>query len=105
MSNNESPAYIHRRITATLWRSTGPGKERQHVWTRQYGWMDTAVPRAMQLALNYGQPGDVVEFVAKELGFQVGTMRVLPKNRVELEYSPLVNNSPSLLKLVEAELR
>ncbi|MNT95800.1 hypothetical protein D3C72_2377520 [compost metagenome] len=58
------------------------------------------MPRALQLALCYGQAGDVVEFASVELGFQIGTLTLLPKQKVELIYSPLVQNSASLLKLL-----
>ena len=85
-----------RLIIATLLR----GKKQEKVWVRYYNWMDTAMPRAVQLALCYGNPGDVVEFASTELGFQIGVLRILPKNRVELEYSPMVKHSTSLLKLL-----
>jgi hypothetical protein len=86
----------NRRIIATLYR----GKKQQKIWVRYYNWMDTAMPRAVQLALCYGVPGDVVEFASVELGFQIGTLTLLPKQKVELTYSPLVQNSASLLKLL-----
>lgn len=87
---------MQRKIVATLYR----GKQQQIVWVRYYNWMDTAMPRAVQLALCYGSPGDTVEFASTELGFQIGTLKILPKNRVELEYSPLVQHSAALLKLL-----
>ena len=77
------------------------GKKKEKVWTRYYAWMDTAMPRAVALALNTGEVGDVVEFSSVELGFQIGTLHVCPKNKFELSYSSLVRNSPSLLKLVD----
>lgn len=86
----------HRRIVATLYR----GKQQQKIWVRYYNWMDTAMPRAVQLALCYGVPGDVVEFASVELGFQIGTLHILPKQQVELKYSPLVQHSATLLKLL-----
>jgi len=89
---------MQRRICATLYR----GKKQDKIWVRYYNWMDTAMPRAMQLALCYGQPGDVVEFHSTELGFQIGTMKVLPKNHVEMDYSSLVKSSHHLLKLLES---
>lgn len=88
-----------RRIVATLLR----GKKQEVVWVRYYNWMDTAMPRALQLALCYGSPGDVVEFASTELGFQIGILRIQPKQRVELEYSPLVKHNATLLKLLNQE--
>lgn len=87
---------MQRAISATLYR----GKKKEKVWTRYYNWMDTAMPRAVQLAIQTGNDGDVVEFASQELGFQIGVLHVLSKNRVELEYSPLVRSSPSLLRLM-----
>lgn len=86
-----------RAISATLYR----GKKKEKVWVRYYSWMDTAMPRAVQLALQTGQDGDVVEFASQELGFQIGVLHV-GKNRVQLEYSELVKHSPSLMRLLEA---
>lgn len=85
-----------RAISATLYR----GKKKEKVWTRYYNWMDTAMPRALQLTLQTGQEGDVVEFASTERGFQIGVLHVRPRNRVELEYSELVKSSPALMKLL-----
>lgn len=87
---------MHRKIVATMFR----GKQKEKVWVRYYNWMDTAVPRAIQLAMRTGETGDIIEFASVELGFQVGILRLLPKNRTELEISPLVKHSPALMKLV-----
>jgi hypothetical protein len=85
-----------RKIMASLYR----GKQKAHIWTRYYSYFDTAMPRAVQLALTYGEPGDIVEFSSTELGFQLGTLKVLPRSQYEVKMSPLVKASPSLLKLM-----
>lgn len=87
---------MSRPISATLYR----GRKKEKVWTRYYSWMDTAMPRAVQLTLQTGEEGDVVEFASTELGFQIGVLHVRPRNRLELEYSDLVKSSPSLMKLL-----
>lgn len=87
---------MNRKIMASLFR----GKKKEKVWTRYYNWMDTAMPRAVALALQTGEVGDVVEFSSVELGFQIGTLEVCPKNKMQLEYSPLAKASPSLMKLI-----
>ncbi len=87
---------MNRKIMASLFR----GKKKEKVWTRYYSWMDTAMPRAIQLALRTGEVGDVVEFSSVELGFQIGTLEVCPKNKMRLEYSPSAKASPSLMKLM-----
>lgn len=91
-----------RRVTAQLWRRAAPaqGAERQLVWTRCYSYMDTAMPRVVQLALQTGQTGDKVTFASTEHGFELGSMEILPGNRVELTYSTLVKHSPGLMKLM-----
>lgn len=93
---------MSRRIQATLWRATAPGAStpREQVWTRHYAWIDTAVPRAMALALREGQAGDVVVFHSTELGFEVASLNVLAGHRVELHYSALCRSSPSLMRLM-----
>lgn len=92
-----------RRVQATLWRLTGPGKDAERVamWHRQYAWLDTAMPRAIALALNEGQPGDVVEFHSLGRGVYLGTVRVLPRGRVEVDYSDLIDNNPALARLLK----
>lgn len=90
-----------RKIMASLFR----GKKKEKVWTRYYSWMDTAMPRAVQLALQTGEVGDVVEFSSIDLGFQIGVLHVCPKNKVELSYSPLVKSSPTLMKLVAGPIK
>lgn len=91
---------MRRRITATLLRSTGPKRDREVVWVRRFAWMDTAVPRTVQLALYASVPGDIVEFASVELGFQIGIMHIGPKNEIDIEYSPLVRSSQGLMKLM-----
>lgn len=91
------------QIQATLLRSTGPKQDRVPVWTRHYAWMDTAMPRVVQLVMRDSQPGDIVEFVGKEQGFQIGVLFVNKGNHVSMEWSPLVNASPSLMKLLGAQ--
>ncbi|MNY43806.1 hypothetical protein D3C86_1787890 [compost metagenome] len=60
------------------------------------------MPRLMQLAINYGNEGDFVEFYSHELGFQIGILRILKNNKFEMEMSSLVKSSPTLLKLINA---
>lgn len=92
------------RVTATFLRSTGPGREMQRLWTRRYAYFDTAMPRAVQLALSQGVEGDIVEFTSSELGFQMGVLRVKAGGKFDVEMSPLVKASPTLLKLMEKRL-
>lgn len=91
-----------RKVVATFFRSTGPSQQREAVWSRRYSWMDTAMPRAVQLLMTEGVPGDVVEFSSAEHGFQLGVLRVLPRGKFDLEMSPLVKASPALLRLMES---
>lgn len=88
------------RVIATMMR----GREKEVLWVRRYAYFDTAMPRAVQLALTYGVEGDIVEFSSTEYGFQLGILRVGRGNRYEMEMNPLVKASPTLLKLMESNL-
>lgn len=90
------------QIQATLLRSTGPKQPREPIWTRHYAWMDTAMPRIVQLVMRDSQPSDVVEFIGKEQGFQIGVLFVNKGNQLSMEWSPLVKTSPGLMKLLGA---
>lgn len=59
-----------RPILATLTR------KHQTVWVRRYARIDSAIPRAVQLAILEGQPGDVVEFARAVTSLQIGTVRL-----------------------------
>lgn len=85
-----------RRVVATMYR----GLSKEVILVRHFAYFDTAMPRLMQLAINYGNEGDFVEFSSNELGFQIGILRIKKNNRFEMEMSPLVKASPSLLKLL-----
>ena len=87
-----------RRVAATLYR----GKTKEVIMVRRFAYFDTAMPRMMQLAINYGNEGDFVEFFSDELGFQIGVLRINKSNQFEMEMSALVKSSPSLLKLMSA---
>lgn len=91
---------MSRQISATLFRATGIGTERKHVWIRHYSWIDTAFPRTVGVAISSGQVGDVVEFAFIESGLQLGTVKVVGAYRVETEWSPLVKRNPKLKALL-----
>lgn len=92
---------MNRRITATLMRSEGPGLERKPVWVRRYNWLDTALPRATALAINYGQPGDAVVLHFSETGFEIAVLTVSARCRIEIAYSALVNSLPKFQALLK----
>lgn len=89
----------HRRIRATLVRTDGGGNQRV-VWTRHYSWLDTAMPRALQVAMHDSAPGDVVEFVSTEYGLRLGTLHCRKGRQFEMEMTALAQNSPNLMKLL-----
>lgn len=59
-----------RNIIATLLRKN------KVIWVRHYGKLDTAVPRAVQLAMRVGEPRDVVELSHAHTGLQLGTVKL-----------------------------
>ncbi len=94
--SNEKEVCFRRRVVATMHRAFS----KEVILKRHYAYFDTAMPRLMQLAINYGNEGDFVEFYSQELGFQIGVLRIKKGNRFEMEMSALVKSSPSLLKLL-----
>lgn len=91
---------VRRRVIATMIR----GLSKEVVWVRRYSYFDTAMPRALQLAMSYATEGDIIEFASIEFGYQLGILRIKKSGKFEVEMSPLVKASPSLLKLMSAEI-
>ncbi|AGS81912.1 hypothetical protein O152_gp028 [Pseudomonas phage PaBG] len=85
-----------RRVVATMYR----GLSKDLILTRRFAYFDTALPRMVQLAMNYANEGDFVEFHADELGFQLGIMRIKKGGKWDIEMSTLAKSSPSLMKLM-----
>lgn len=88
-----------RQVTATLWRSTGPGQDRVELWKRHFSWMDTALPRIIQVLLREGQVSDLVVFHSTDIGFEIGVVELKPKNKIRIEYSDLVKSSSTLMRV------
>lgn len=82
MLNNKKPS--KRPILAILHRKVSYGT--MVIWTRHYARLDRAIPRAVQLAMLDGQPGDVIEFAHAEFGFQIATLKLsVGKNASNIE--------------------
>jgi nitroimidazol reductase NimA-like FMN-containing flavoprotein (pyridoxamine 5'-phosphate oxidase superfamily) len=96
MNKEDVEVSYRRRVVATMMK----GQSKEVIMKRYYAYFDTAVPRMVQLALNYANEGDFVTFHSAEVGFEIGTLRVLPKNQFEIEMHAVVKSSPTLLKLV-----
>ncbi len=99
MSEKEKKLPRNTRIVATMHRELS----KEVVWKRYYAFFDTAMPRAVQLAINYGSKGDFVEFYSREYGFQIGILRILGSGKFEMEMSPIVKSADNLLKLISAD--
>jgi hypothetical protein len=85
-----------RRVIATMTR----GKSKEVIMVRHYSYFDTAMPRMLQLAISYCNEGDFITFDSAEFGHQLGVLHIRKGGRFEMEMSPLVKSSPSLLKLM-----
>jgi hypothetical protein len=94
--SNEVNVTGRRRIVATMMR----GKSKEVIMARRYAYFDTAMPRMLQLAMTYCNEGDFIEITSDEFGFQLGVLHVRKGGRFEVDMSPLVKSSPSLLKLM-----
>ena len=57
------------------------------VWVRHYSAISRAIPRAVELALLAGVPGDVVEFSHAEHGFQIATVKLMVGGRIDIQIS------------------
>ena len=69
-----------RDIVTTLHRGNKPMR------SRHYARIDTAIPRATQLALLEGEPGDVVTIHHAVTGLEIGSMKItLKKGQVTLK--------------------
>jgi len=88
-----------RRVIATMTRGTS----KEVIMVRRYSYFDTAMPRMLQLAISYCNEGDFIEFAGIDLGFQLGILHVRKGGRFDMEMSPLVKSSPSLLKLMSED--
>lgn len=88
-----------RKIVATMTR----GRSKEPILVRHFMYFDTAMPRMIQLSISYCNEGDFVSFVSADLGFEIGILRIKSGNRFEMEMSPLVKSSPSLLKLLSSD--
>lgn len=90
---------IRRRVVATMTR----GKSKEVIMVRHFSYFDTAMPRMLQLAISYCNEGDFIEFASTEIGHQLGVLHIRKGGRFEMEMSPLVKASPSLLKLMSED--
>ena len=88
-----------RKIVATMMR----GRSKEPILVRYFMYFDTAMPRMTQLAISYANEGDFVSFVSADLGIELGILRIKSNNRFEMEMSPIVKSSPSLLKLMSSD--
>lgn len=56
------------------------------LWTRRFARLDTAIPRATQLLMLEGQPGNVVEFSHAVTGLQLGTIKLRVGGKMVTDY-------------------
>lgn len=73
---------MSRHIVATLHHKGKP------VWNRRYARIDTAFPRAVELLIIDGEPGDVIEFSHSEYGFQIGTVKIKAGGKITINITP-----------------
>jgi len=72
-----------RPILATIFHM---GKD---IHKRHYARVDTAFPRAVQILMQDGEPGDVVEFAHSEYGFQIGTVKIHVGGKINVKWTIL----------------
>lgn len=69
-------------IHAHLHRLTKSGLK--PVWVRYYARIETAVRRCTEYLILEGEVGDVIEFVLKINGYQVGTIRLKSTGKMDV---------------------
>ncbi len=57
------------------------------VRARRYSTINTAMRRAVDIAIQTGEPGDVVEFSRVDIGAQIGTVKLHTNNRLTCEWT------------------
>ena len=68
--------HFKRPYLAILHRTEPGRKSTTILWTRYFKRLDTGIPRAVQLAMLEGQPGDIVEFASANHGYQIATIKL-----------------------------
>lgn len=53
---------------------------------RRYTRLSTAIPRATQLLMEYGEPGSVAELAHAEHGFQIGTVKIHVGGKLSINF-------------------
>ena len=73
-------------IDAVLHRRHGRAHTKV-VWTRRYARIETAVRRCTEFLVLDGEVGDVIEFVLRINGWQVGTIRVKANGCMQVDWT------------------
>lgn len=60
---------------------------KQAVKTRFFVRISTAFPRMLQLLMENGYQGDVVEFASTEFGYQIGTVKLTANGAVNIQWT------------------
>jgi hypothetical protein len=55
--------------------------------TRYYSRITTGFPRAVQLLMIDGEPGDLVEFASNEFGYQIGFVRLKVGGNMDIQWT------------------
>lgn len=58
----------------------------QNSQVRRYAYIDTAVPRTIQLAMRDGKVGDVYEIAHNVTGLQIGTIKIKAAGGIETKF-------------------
>lgn len=73
-----------RNIVAAFCR----GPKKHITMVRRYARLTTAMPRALTLILQYGEPGDVIEFYRADTGMWIGYVRVAVGGKLSGAFLP-----------------
>lgn len=80
-ARSRSARHSNRPLVATLYFHGEQPK------MRYYSRISTAFPRAVQLLMSEGKPGDTVEIASNNFGYQIGTARLSVGGSINVKWT------------------
>ena len=74
-------------IDAKLHRVIKGSDRKKEVWTRRYARIETALRKAVEIMIMDGQSGDVLEFYVRKSGYQIATVRMSARGKLDIQWN------------------
>lgn len=65
------------------------------VWKRHYARIETILRKAVEVLVLEGSPGDAIEIAHSDFGFQVAVVKIHAGGKINIDFSALLEKSPS----------